>query len=448
MRPDYLTLVQQLEALQSAGAWPNMLLEISNVVIGLLNDARAKGLVFGSAEMDRFCLSAGALCAAQRGVAMPEQHDDSLAVHLATELYDGQGGHSLALKDVIRARPDLRHVVIVTNLHQRPLPLDKFAQDLGGRVQMVEVPALNLADKLNWLLAQLAALRPGLLTLFAHHYDVVSIAAAQPAIARETAFFHHADHDMALGVFLPHALHVDCTNLSHHKCQHYLGVFNPVYWPLVSPDLGVRQGHRFMDGGQLRTCSHGSSGKFLAPGRYGYFDLMQRRLSELPGEHLHIGMLPEAEIEGFRARLAAAGLDPARFRYQPPVSGLWAYLRDSAVDVCISSFPIQGAKGLVETQGAGLPVVMNESGLSKHHSTRELIYDEAPWWETPDQLLAVLKALTPETLAAQAQAARRFYERWHHPRELAYAVNNPRRTAPVPPVRHPPCDTLALYLRS
>ena len=46
MRPDYPTLVQQLEALQSAGAWPNMLLEISNVVIGMLNDARAKGLVF------------------------------------------------------------------------------------------------------------------------------------------------------------------------------------------------------------------------------------------------------------------------------------------------------------------------------------------------------------------------------------------------------------------
>ena len=58
-----------------------MLLEISNVVIGMLNDARAKGLVFGSAEMDRFCVSARALCAAQRGVVMPEQHDDSLAVH-------------------------------------------------------------------------------------------------------------------------------------------------------------------------------------------------------------------------------------------------------------------------------------------------------------------------------------------------------------------------------
>ena len=70
--------------------------------------------------MDRFCPLRRALCAAQRGVVMPEQHDDSLAVHLATELYDGQGGHSLALKDVIRARPDLRHVVIVTNLHQRP----------------------------------------------------------------------------------------------------------------------------------------------------------------------------------------------------------------------------------------------------------------------------------------------------------------------------------------
>ncbi|RZL05913.1 MAG: hypothetical protein EOP40_18865 [Rubrivivax sp.] len=337
--------------------------------------------------------------------------------------------------------------MLVSNLHDRELPLDKFGRDLATPVQVIAAPAVPLPHKLQWLQMQLAALKPGLLTLFNHHYDVATVAAAQPGVAREIAYFHHADHDMALGVFLPHALHVDCTNLSHHKCQHYLGVHNPVYWPLVSPDAGVRQGHGFMPNGELLTCSHGSVGKFMSPGRYAYFDVMQRRLAEVGGSHLHVGMLPDAVLEGFRTRLQAAGVDPARFQYQPPVPGLWAYLRDSRVDLCISSFPIQGAKGLVETQGAGLPVLQNESGLSKHHSTRELVYEEALWWETPDDLIRVLQSLTPELLAEQAVAARRFYERWHHPRELAYALNNPRRTAPVPPVRHPPCDTLALYLR-
>ncbi|MFG6466614.1 hypothetical protein [Roseateles sp. BYS87W] len=443
----FLELVNRLEALQAQGQWPAVLIEISNTVIGLLSDPRAKGLVFGSAEMDRFCLAAGALAAQQFQIQPAGQMQAGLAVHVATELYDGQGGHSLALKDVIRARPDLHHVVLVTNLHDRELPLARFAHDLGPSVQVAQAPAVPLPHKLQWLQTQLAALRPGLLTLFHHHYDVVAVAAAQPGVAGEMAYFHHADHDMALGVFLPHALHVDCTNLSHHKCQHYLGVHNPVYWPLVAPDLGARQGHTFMAGGALRTCSHGSAGKFTAPGRYGYFELIHQRLAELPGDHLHIGQLPDEVLGAVRQRLTAAGLEASRFRHQPPVPGLWAFLQQSDVDLCISSFPIQGAKGLVETEGAGIPVLMHESGMSKHHSTRELIYEDALWWDTPERFMQVLRELTPAALQAQAAAARRFYEQWHHPRELAYALSNARRTAACPPVRHPPCDTLALYLR-
>lgn len=444
---NFLNLVRRLEELQSAGDWPTMLMELSNTVIALLNDPRAKGLVFGSAEMDRFCLAAGALSAQALKLQAPDGYHDHLAVHLATELYDGQGGHSLALKDVIRARPDLRHVVLVTNLHDRPLPLEGFAADLPQTVQVLMAPPMTLRDKLQWLQLQLNALRPGLLTLFSHHYDVAAVGASQPGVAREIAYFHHADHDMALGVYLPHALHVDCTNLSFHKCQHFLGVHNAVYWPLTAPDQGARGAHAFMADGQLRTCSHGSAGKFMAPARYDYFDVIFRRLAEVGGSHQHIGMLPDAVVEAFRNRLTAAGIDAARFQHQTPVRSLWAFLRDGGTDLCISSFPFQGAKGLVETQGAGLPVMIQQSTLSKHHSTRDLIYEEALWWETPDDFIRVLAAQTPGTLAEQARASRRFYEQWHHPRELAYALNSARRTAPCPPVRHPPCDTLALYLR-
>ncbi|MGM9479962.1 hypothetical protein ACS5PN_02070 [Roseateles sp. NT4] len=444
---NFLDLVKRLEAHQVAGEWPQMLLEISNLVIAMINDPRARGLVFGSLEMDRFCLAAGEISARQLGQSPSTAYNDHLAVHVTTEVYDGQGGHTLALKDVIRARPDLTHVVLVTNLHDRTLPLDRFNRDMAQPVQVLAAPALSLPDKLRWLQLQLAALKPGLLTLFHHHYDVAAVAAAQPGVAREMAYFHHADHDMALGVYLPHALHVDCTQLSHHKCRHHLGVSNQVYWPLVSPDQGGRQGHEFMRDGQLLTCAHGSSNKFLAPGRYAYFDVLLRRLTEVGGAHVHIGQLPPEELQNFRERLDAAGVEASRFQHQPPVPSLWHWLRDSPIDLCISSFPVQGAKGLVETQGAGLPVLIQQSSLSTLHSTRDLVYQEALWWETPDDFIRALKAVTPELLAEQAYLSRRYYERWHHPRELSYALNNPRRTAPCPPVRDTPCDTLALYLR-
>lgn len=445
--PNFFDLVRRLEAHEAAGAWPALLLEVTNIIIGVVNDPRAKGLVFGSAELDRFCLAAGALSARHLGLTAPTDYHDHVAVHVATELYDGMGGHSLALKDVIRARPDLTHVVIVTNLHDRTLPLERFNRDLERPAQILLAPKLPLQDKLGWLQMQLATLRPGLLTLFNHHYDSAAVAAAQPGVAREVAYFHHADHDAALGVFLPHALHVDCSNVSHRNCVHHLGVHRPVYWPLVSPDLGARPAHDFMADGALLTCSHGSSGKFTSPGRYAYFDVMLRRLAEVGGAHVHVGTLPPEVLVGFRERLQAAGVDPARFIHQPPVPSLWAWLRESRVDLCIASFPIQGGKGLVETLGVGLPVLIQQSSLSPHHSTRGFIYEGAPWWEHPDQLIAALQGLTPELLAGQARASRRFYEEWHHPRELAYALNNPRLTAQCPPMPSSPCDTLALYLR-
>lgn len=446
-QPNFLDLVRRLEGHQAAGEWPAMLLEITNLVIALVNDPRARGVVFGSAEMDGFCQAAGAMSAQQLALSTPTAHNEQLAVHLVTEVYDSQGGHTLALKDVIRARPDLVHVVIVTNLHDRKLPLESFNRDLERPVQVIGAPALSLPDKLRWLQMQLANLKPGLLTLFNHHYDVAAIGAAQPGVARETVYFHHCDHDMALGVFLPHALHVDCTHLSHYQCRHHLGVGRQAYWPLVAPDLGARAGHPFMAGGELLTCAHGSANKFLAPGRYGYFDVLLRRLTDVGGAHIHVGTLPPEQLAAFRARLDAAGVDPARFRHQTPVPSLWTWLRESAVDLCLSSFPVQGAKGIVETMGAGIPVLVQQSTFARLHSTRDIAYPEALWWETPDDLVRVLREVTPAVLTEQAQASRRYYDTWHHPRELSYAVNNPRLTAPVPPVRSVPCDTLALFLR-
>ncbi|KAK6028230.1 hypothetical protein OSTOST_05728 [Ostertagia ostertagi] len=126
---------------------------------------------------------------------------------------------------------------------------------------------------------------------------------------------------------------------------------------------------------------------------------------------------------------------------------LGAQLHAAADDEVTGSAARAGAKGIVETMGAGIPVLIQQSTLARMHSTRDLAYPEALWWQTPDDFVRVLCEVTPAVLAEQAQASRRYYEEWHHPRELAYAVNNPRRTAPLPPMRGMPCDTLALFLR-
>lgn len=444
----YNKLIQALDNSLQSGDWRSVLLTITNEVIALFKDPRAKAVVFGSPEIDRCCLEAGKLAWQGADTASISPFDRQLVVYVATELYHKSGGHTLALKDVIRAQPDLRHVILLTNLHDKVLDLQGVASDMEPAPEFRVAPSGDIAEKTLWLHAQLRELHPGKLMLFQHHYDAVAIASALPQVAQEMYYFHHCDSDMAVGVYIPHAFHVDCTNIVYEKCRDLLGVENQVYWPLVSPDLGGRaEDHIFMNDGTLTTCSHGSHNKFLSPGRFGYFDMIERRLDEIGGNHIHIGYLPEEAINNFIERLEYKGIAPGRFQHVQPVSSLWAYLRDSDIDLCISSFPIQGGKGIVETMGAGLPVLIHQSTLAKVYSTRDFIYDQALWWQRPEQFIDALKSVTSDSLVTHARLSRAYYEMWHHPRELAYAVSSKRRTATPPPTYPFRCDTLAMYYR-
>ena len=441
----YDEIIATLDGLLEAGRWAEVIVALANEVFRVLQDPRAKAMALGSPEFDRCCLAAGELAwkAGYSGVLPP--FDRQLVVHVATELHHKTGGHTLALKDVVRAQPHLRHVILVTNLHDQALDLQGVASDLDPAPEIRLAPPGSVVRKTEWLHAQLRELRPGTLILFQHHHDAVAIAGALPYAAHETFYFHHCDHEMALGIYLPHAFHVDCSTIVFEKCRDHLGVENQVYWPLVSPDRGGREGHVFMKNATLTTCSHGREGKFLAPGRYAYLDLVTKRLQEVGGIHIHLGHLPAETVASFVKALESKGIDPSRFRQVPPVASLWDFLRDSDIDLCITSFPVQGGKGLVETMGAGIPILIQQSTISKVYSSRDGAYEQALWWQNPRQFIDALQSLTPESLVLHSEWSRRFYEMWHHPRELAYALSNARHTADRPPTYPFRTDTLAQY---
>ena len=443
----YSELIERLDDHLARGDWRTVLLETTNTVIALVQDPQAKAVVYGSPELDRLCLAAGKMIWEANPPPADRVFDAGTSVFVATELYR-IGGHTLALKDIMTAQPQLRHVILMTNLHNRDLTPHLLFDGVEPRPEVRVAPDGDLFVKALWLHQQLLALNAGRLTLFNHHYDTAAIACAQPGAAASTAYFHHCDHDMALGVYLPHAKHVDCSSVMYEKCRHTLGVHQPVHWPLVAPDSGTRSPERpFMADGTLTTASHGSVVKFTSAGRYDYFDVIARRLKEIGGVHLHIGSLPDQNVAAFAQRLAAADIDPSRFRYVGPVPSLWNYLATQPIDVCISSFPIQGFKGLVETMGAGLPILMQESTLTRIHSSPDMVYEDALKWRHPDDFMAALRSLDPASLAVHSRAARRHYERWHHPRELAHTLASAAQHLEPPPLRDFQQDTLALYWR-
>lgn len=141
---------------------------------------------------------------------------------------------------------------------------------------MAVAPAGEIAAKTLRLLGALRRLHPQRVVLWNHHYDAPNAAAAQSGLAAETTDSHHCDHHMALGLYLPHALHVDCSKVMHERCPRQLGICRGAYWPLVAADLGARPAERAWLQRALTTCSRGGMIKFLSPGRYGYVDVIRR----------------------------------------------------------------------------------------------------------------------------------------------------------------------------
>jgi len=83
------------------------------------------------------------------------------------------------------------------------------------------------------------------------------------------------------------------------------------------------------------------------------------------------------------------------------------------VDLYVNSFPERGARATVEVMGSGTPAVWHvESNASFFHDTH-MRYPEAPTWQTPEELVALVRHIDGRWLRAQARSARHHWEATH-----------------------------------
>lgn len=440
------SLHDSVESLMRDGDVETPLEIIQAFVQRIVSDPMATGKVFSASALDELCLRIGALVLSHMNLVPPEPAK-GMVVYVATEFYR-HGGHTLLASDFVRNLPDSEHVFLLTDVLGNPhrdAP-DLRLASLGAKVEIA--PIGFKSDKLKWLLTRLFELAPEKIYWFGHHQDAVAIAAAQPAIPGVKYFIHHADHQLCLGVHVPHLCHVDLANIGFFNCRDVLGIANNRYWPLVCDDLGARdQERRFIEAGQLRTCSSGFANKFEYPYLYAYADVIPNILKATGGEHVHFGHLSKEYLEAIRRRLAAARIPAERFIYISWVPSLWRALIDQKVDVYLTSWPIGGGKALIEAMGAGIPPVSHVNYISRHHSGFDLAPEGAPIWRTPTELVDLLGAFTPASLTAQSLSARAHYEKHYRPEILASLLRGDAGAEPVPiPLRgyHP--DTLRIFL--
>jgi hypothetical protein len=398
---------------------------------------RATATVFGSERLDRLCLAVGKAAASLVPVT-PNGGKEDVDVVIIASHFDRYGGHTLVVDDLIHAQREKRHLLLITNLFNTS-DEGTMRERFGPHVDIRVAPAGNALAKLLWLMMQLKSVA-GSIFLFNHHQDAPVIAAMQPEVRSKVFFYHHADHNLCLGVHLPGAIHIDCHNIGYYNCRLHEKITDNIYLPLSVEDRGARPNHlEFMRDGLLRTCSCGTHIKFDPLYTYPYAELIVKRLSRFPGNHFHIGNLSDDYLESIRNQLTANGVNINRFVHIPWVPSLWSSLIENEIDLYISSFPLGGGRASIEAMGAGIPVMVHVGSLSRFHGAADIVYPEAFVWRDAAEFEGCLGALTPQILAEQAKSARRYYETNHTQQLMAGELANicQGEGKLVPPCVHP-----------
>ncbi|MEQ8464785.1 O-linked N-acetylglucosamine transferase family protein [Coleofasciculus sp. E1-EBD-02] len=378
---------------------------------------RVMANVFGSATLDKICqqIGAKALDAHKNTIKNKSNSNTQLVIYIVTDLYQ-IGGHTAVLEDLIKARPEKQHLILITDTFQsaeRSLIENRFKL-LDVKINWA--PRSQALDKLRWLQYELSGNRPSQVFLLNHPHDAVAVAAVQPNIITKLIFYHHAAHLFSLGTHLSYAQHIDFQPGSFYNCRNNLGILNNVYLPLVVDNIHGRPLSSLLSEGKIRTCSSGSNIKFEGmPYRYSYTHEVPKILAVTGGVHIHIGQLSPYALITIEAGLRKWGILPERFVHIPWVKSIRMAMHEYRVDVYLDSFPMGGGRTVVEVMASGTPITVHNNYRSRQLCTTDIVYPEAFRWQKPDELYKYLQAVNYEKLATESILSRKHYENHHTP---------------------------------
>ena len=411
------SLENAVAVLVNSGSLNEALHLVRNCVERIISEPLCTSQVFGSKTLDSLCQRIGSANFSAIKQEITEvthrQLRPLVIVYIATKL-QRSGGHTRVIEDFIKARPEAQHVILSTEL-EGPSDIDYVTNGVAKQVNVVfeKASKASYQQRLTWLQKRLQEISPNKVYLFNHHQDSVAVAAIQPEMKLSASFYHHGDHHLCLGVFLPHVEHIDPHPMGYHNCRDVLGIENR-YIPLAVDDRGDRPAEwPFLLNGTLVTCTVGRSNKIEIPYFVSYLDLVPLLLKVTKGKHVHIGRLSPWALFKIRRGLRFNGIEPDRFVYIPWVPSVWDALHHYRVDLYIASFPYGGGLTLIEVLGAGIPVALHRHFFSRILSGLELAHSGAFSWRFPEELLGYCASLSVPDLVDAGRQGRCHYEQFH-----------------------------------
>lgn len=431
---DYVDLRQfQANARQqiAAGNLEQPLVDIVRLVFAVVDRRTAEAKVFSSPELDAICEEIGLATLQYRPPASIMQEAAGPPVtnlFVATELYSS-GGHSRVIEDFVALSEGQTCAVVVTNSNNQPEDRIYVQRLLEMGVKILLCPtSLSPIEKVFWLERQYSQLSPKRIYHFIHQWDAIAVAAAVVIPKSVGYYFHHCDHNLALGVHTPGLTHIDAHTAGFAICRHALNVRGNKYWPLCAIDHGIRSESSFYVRGALTTASSGLPIKFLPPTPYpiNYFRLIPSLIRKTLGFHVHFGQIPPTILEDLHKDLVLHGVPLEKFIHVPWVPSLWKAMSEYGVDVYLNSFPLGGGKSCVEIMGSGTPTIAHRGHYPTLLSGIFLQYQEAMQWQSEADLFSALELCRRRDLLLEHRLwARRQYDRNHRPERLAALIRDP-----------------------
>ncbi len=449
---DVRAFCENVRTMAKQGCLDDALRSVAQLVSQVMERESSWGSVFSSPELDAVCQELGQMSPTVAKKAVDEEQTVFLVTAVA-----GLGGHTRVLMDLANADPGKKITVLVSNVMHRltERSVREVLRKLDPSVQVELAPDNEMDATLKWLQDRLRLLQPARTYILQHHFDSTIVAAVQPELVDKLFYYHNCDHNLALGVHIPHAIHVDFNGKGYHHCRNVEGVENNIYWPLVADVTESRACAQFMTSGKIVTATSGGLPKFdtsylmeQVPYRYNYVSLLPLIMKASGGDHHHIGPLPDYVLAAIQEQLKSNGIGVERFIHTPWVENVASELIRRNVDLYVGSFPLGGGRAAVEIMGAGIPLLIHENYASAFFTDVAEVYPQVLKWRTPEELESVISGITPDLLADHSLNARAFYEKQHQPIHLRKAIRETLNGSPPlpPPAPNHHSNALQRYL--
>ena len=289
---------------------------------------------------------------------IPNGTSNNIVIHIATEVYS-TGGHTRIIEDIAGIFPRHQHILVLTDLYGNCQAGRANVSGLNDRFLKKNIKVIFLGDgsiteRVKRLREIVSNFKPKVVSLMAHHFDVVTYSAVNDSLAASVLFFHHADHQASLGATRTDYAHIDFGPACYHACSSNQ-FLNHTMIGMTVPDAKPLKKVRSNE--PLIGATSGNWHKFVGFNSFTYIDLLIALFKNGVGKFYHIGGVPDDQISIIRSTIQGIGGNSDWITFTGEVQSLQNTMREIEPDFYMNSHPTGGGRATVEAMSLGLPII-------------------------------------------------------------------------------------------